>query len=93
MRSQSLYFHGGNLFNSLPPYIRNYTGIKDGFKLLMDKFLAQIPDKPLIPGWLPDPINGISGKHSNSIPDWILLLGLFERRIPMDGYTMFSSIT
>ena len=34
---QTLYIHGGRLFNLLPEDIRGYNGSPDGFKCLLDK--------------------------------------------------------
>ena len=48
----SLSFHGVQLFNILPRYIRNMTecGI-DEFKRALDQFLSLIPDEPQVPGY------------------------------------------
>ena len=83
LREQTLKYHGGNLFNAMPHYIREWKGTKEGFKVLLDTFLSQIPDNPVIPGLTPAPICRISCKNSNSIIAWIRHLGLSDRRPPV----------
>jgi len=39
------------LFNALPSEIRNFEGSVNAFKGRMDKFYAEIPDKPATPGY------------------------------------------
>ena len=65
---------GPNIFNSLPKALRNITrkGAKDPekinvdfFKKQLDKYLGQLPDEPLIPGYTP-----FRRQESNSIIDW-----------------------
>jgi len=48
LREQTLKYHGGNLFIFLPHNIREWNGIKKGFKVVLDKFLSQIPDNPVV---------------------------------------------
>ena len=77
LKDQSLTLRGGQVFNSLPIYLRNSTNITlDTFKSRLDRFLEQIPDNPPIP----EPIRSCKGKHSNSIQDWIVFLKLGDRR-------------
>ena len=83
LRNQSLTYHGGNLFNALPHYIREWKGSKDSFKVILDEFLNQIPDNPVTPGLVPAPICRITCKNSNSIIAWIRHLGLTNRRPPV----------
>ena len=48
----SLPIHGQQLFNTLPPEIRNLTNLSvDCFKKRLDKYLQLIPDEPQIPGY------------------------------------------
>ena len=66
-RDASLPIRGTKLFNSLPRELRNLTGCKtDAFKAALDKFLATIPDEPLIPGYT-------AGRRcsTNSIIEWV----------------------
>ena len=81
MRESSLAVHGGGIFNLLPANIRNFTGSLNNFKTILDTFLASIPDKPAINGMYPDPISRSTARNSNSISDWILHLGLRDRRL------------
>ena len=46
LKEKSLAVEGSKLFNDMPRYIRNMTGSKDRFKIVLDKFLALIPDQP-----------------------------------------------
>ena len=83
LREQTLTYHGGNLFNAMPHHIREWKGTKEGFKVILDTFLSQIPDNPVIPGLVPAPICRITCKNSNSIIAWIRHLGLTDRRPPV----------
>ena len=50
-RSQSFHHHGAKLFNGLPKYLRNATGLSiDEFKELLDCHLSKIQDEPKIRG-------------------------------------------
>ena len=50
LRFDSLPFHGSRLFNGLPKCIRNTSGCaKVTFKHILDTFLMNTPDQPLIP--------------------------------------------
>ena len=52
LRLSSFAVHAPRLFNSLPDYIRNTTDCSlNVFKGLLDKFLASVPDEPLICGY------------------------------------------
>lgn len=52
IRYASFGIHGPRLFNGLPSEIRNMTGCSlESFKSSLDKYLRQIPDEPLIPGY------------------------------------------
>ena len=52
LRLSSFAVHAPRLFNSLPDYIRNTTDCSlNVFKGLLDKFLASVPDEPLIRGY------------------------------------------
>ena len=39
------------LFNALPFDLRNYDGSAEAFKSRLDKFLAEVPDKPSLPAY------------------------------------------
>ena len=61
MREQSFQCNGPKLFNSLPPKLRNISGVSiDEFKMALDKHLEKIPDQPRMDGLVP-------AANSNSI--------------------------
>ena len=66
IREDSFFVHSVKLFNSLPREIRDLKGCKiEKFKRELDKFLLELPDAPLIPGYTASSLVG-----SNSIVDW-----------------------
>ena len=72
LRDQSFQVHGPRLFNSLPKSIRNKTKCNtEEFKEILDQYLTQIPDQPMVGDLVPNPINHTTGKHSNSLIDQI----------------------
>ena len=53
LRDGSFGVNGPQLFNSLPPHLRNLTGIETlEFKKELDKFLLTVADEPFLPGYL-----------------------------------------
>ena len=81
-RAASLGVRGVALFNALPLNLRNMTGCrKDVFKRALDKFLATVPDEPLIPGYTAQ-----RRCCSNSILDWVTALRLQQDlALPTNG--------
>ena len=71
----SLKWEGVRIYNSLPLVIRKWTGSKQSFKNLLDKFLEAIPDQPEVGHEKPGG-RTLVGEPSNSIPDWIKTIGL-----------------
>ena len=66
IRSSSLPYKGPRLFNTLPKSIRNLSGCDTlRFKRELDRFLATVPDQPLIPGY-----TQYRRVDSNSVTDW-----------------------
>ena len=66
IRRSSFGIKGPRLFNSIPKQLRNLTGVTvEVFKAHLDKFLASIPDEPLIPGY-----SLYRRCNTNSILDW-----------------------
>ena len=54
LREQTFQVHGPQLFNSLPPFLRNMTKCSiEIFKEQLDKYLMTIPDEPSVPGLTP----------------------------------------
>ena len=67
IRRASFGIKGPRLFNCLPKQIRNTTNVTvDKFKSQLDKFLATIPDEPLIPGY-----TQYRKIPTNSLLDWV----------------------
>ena len=66
IRRASFAIHGPRIFNSLPQYIRDTTKCDTNlFKAQLDKYLEQVPDQPLIPGY-----TAYRQCESNSLIDW-----------------------
>ena len=66
IRFASLPIKGPRLFNVLPQRIRNLAGCStDRFKGELDRYLASLPDEPLIPG-----LTQYRRCCSNSVIDW-----------------------
>ena len=71
MRDQTFQVHGPQLFNVLPPEIRNVTGCSiDDFKSKLDKFLERVPDEPSVRGLTPGGCDS-NCKSSNSLIDQV----------------------
>ena len=52
LREESFCVNGPRLFNTLPSYLRNLTGVSQmDFKSKLDKFLWTVADEPLIRGY------------------------------------------
>ena len=64
LKEQSFAVRGPQLFNVMPPEIRDYVGSLEGFKKRLDKYLFTVPDKPSMPQY-PQPA------ASNSLLDQI----------------------
>ena len=80
LRSHSFQARGPEIFNSLPFNLRSMTGCSlNTFKNKLDNFLNWIPDTPLAQKYHPIPLDWYSAKPSNSIVDWIKLMGLPTR--------------
>ena len=80
-REQSFQIQGPKLFNCLPRYLRDKTGISvDIWMRDLDKFLAQIPDTPVMANLTPGLCNQSTACPSNSLGEWIPDLDLNGRR-------------
>ena len=67
IREQSFQVHGAQLFNSLPPFLRNMTKCSlDIFKEKLDKYLEIVPDEPSVAGLTPATCSP-DGRPSNSL--------------------------
>ena len=84
----SIKWEGVRLFNSIAIYLRKWTGTKETFKNMLDKFLESIPDQPEVEGYIPGG-KTLTGEASNSIADWTRILGLEDMEddleIEIDG--------
>ena len=70
----SFAVNGVNLFNCLPPNLRNYKGTLATFKTKLDNILLQIPDKPCTPGYHQSaPSNSIVKQLAQMSADGIFL--------------------
>ena len=66
IRRASFAINGPRIFNSLPKYIRDITECDISlFKAHLDRYLTQVPDQPLIPGY-----TAYRQCDSNSLIDW-----------------------
>ena len=73
LKEKSLAVEGAKLFNSLPRYLREFTGTYETFKANLDELLNEIPDTPSI-GKLKSYCLNKDMKSSNSIRDWLRVL-------------------
>ena len=65
------------LYNSLPKYLRTWSGTFQTFKNKLDQFLQLIPDQPHVNNDKPGG-RTVNGEWSNSIPDWIRVLNISD---------------
>ena len=66
---------GLKIFNSLPRELRDKVGCSvTTWKNHLDLLLSDIPDQPILPGYVVVPSNMTTAKSSNSITDWLLYL-------------------
>lgn len=75
LRCNSFSDVGANLFNTLPPQIKQAKTLST-FKKMLDCLLHTIPDRPPIPGY--------ARQCNNSIRDWLCLESASTWRIPLD---------
>ena len=67
LREQTFQVHGPQLFNCLPPFLRNMTKCSvEIFKENLDKYLMTIPDEPSVPGLTPTALTP-DARPSNSL--------------------------
>ena len=79
-RQQSFNYMGPSLFNSLPLYLRKEIMDSKKWKILLDKFLEQIPDNPVTLKITSGLCEALTSKPTNSLLKWIPHLGLLGRR-------------
>ena len=69
LRERSIYIAGARIFNAMPRVIREFKGEFNQFKIIVDKYLATIPDCPLLEGYTTHNLDK-NLKMSNSIIVW-----------------------
>ena len=69
IRDRTVSINGANIFNAMPRVIREYQGDFSGFKILVDTFLIEIPDCPILDGYISHNMDR-NNKPSNSLIDW-----------------------
>ena len=77
LHRNSMNWEGIRLYNSLPEYLRYFSGTKEAFKNNLDKYLEQIPDQPEVESLTPG-AKDLYGCASNSIADWPRSLGIID---------------
>ena len=63
-REKSFVTRGPIIFNSLPKILRKHEGSLETYKVKLDRFLEDIPDKPPVPGYR-------DAAEGNSLPQQI----------------------
>ena len=69
IRERTVSIHGVRIFNSMPRIIRDFNGDFSGFKSLVDIYLMDIPDCPILDGYISHNLDR-DNKPSNSLIDW-----------------------
>ena len=69
IRDRTVAINGANIFNAMPRIIREYQGDFPGFKIMVDTFLMEVPDCPILDGYTSHNMDR-SNKPSNSLIDW-----------------------
>ena len=69
LKEKCINVEGAKLFNSLPYVLRNFSGEFNEFKNLFDKYMVDIPDCPVLPGYITHNLDS-NNYMSNSLIDW-----------------------
>ena len=69
IRERTVSVNGANIFNAMPRIIREYQGDFPGFKIMVDTFLMEVPDCPILDGYTSHNMDR-SNRPSNSLIDW-----------------------
>ena len=75
LKRDSIRNFGVRLFNNLPIPLRTFKGTILSFKQNLDKYLELCPDQPATETLTPGAKN-VYGRPSNSLIDWMRILGL-----------------
>ena len=75
IKENTLAIRGPRLFNSIPKYLREKSGVKvESFKRALDKYLATLSDEPPVPGYYTRD-NSITNRHNRT-----------EQSFDLDGF-------
>ena len=69
MKEKCINTEGAKLFNSLPKILINFDGEFKDFKNLFDIYMCEIPDCPVLPGYVTHNLDD-KNNSSNSLVDW-----------------------
>ena len=69
IRERTINVFGARLFNSMPRIIREYSGDFKGFKSMIDSYLMEVPDCPVLDGYISHNMDE-NNKPSNSLIHW-----------------------
>ena len=78
LKRDSLRNFGVQIFNMLPVEIRTFQGTLEGFKSLLDSYISQCPDQPLMEVLKPQ-AKDIFGNPSNSLIDWMRIVKFIDK--------------
>ena len=76
LKENSLIIEGGKLYHNLPKDIRDFNGKFEHFKLILERFLGLLPDKPHMDKELIPAATNMGMKPSSAIKHWIQTLRL-----------------
>ena len=69
LRVRTLYIAGAKIFNSMPRYIWEFKGEFAEFKKIVDQYLSEVPDCPILEGYTSHNLDG-NLRMSNSLIVW-----------------------
>ena len=69
LKEKCIIIDGARIFNSLPHILRNFNGEFKDFKNLFDCYMKEVPDCPIVPGYVSHNLD-IHNHMSNSLIDW-----------------------
>ena len=69
LRERTVYIAGAKIFNSMPRYIREFKGEFAEFKKTVDQYLSEVPDCPLLEGYISHNLDR-NLRMSNSLIVW-----------------------
>ena len=69
LKEKLIHISGARIFNSMQHVIREYSGKFEGFKSLVDQYLSEVPDCPIMDGYISHNMDSNS-RMSNSLEVW-----------------------